>query len=108
MDQLRINGYQLKEARVRSEAWAKGLACVGHRLELSTGVVVGFCYHKAADLCVVFIVSAWSPTKQPELLQLRMASRISDATFRGLHLRIARRVHLGPVIQEVSVQAVSE
>ena len=24
----------------------------GHRLELSTGVVVGFCYHKAADLCV--------------------------------------------------------
>ena len=25
---------------------------MGHRLELSTGVVVGFCYHKAADLCV--------------------------------------------------------
>ena len=57
MDQLRINGYQLMEAsRSKFEAWAQGTSvcehCDKHRLELSTGVVVGFCYHKAADLCV--------------------------------------------------------
>ena len=57
MDQLRINGYQLMEAsRSKFEAWAQGTSvcehCDKHRLELSTGVVVGFCYHKAADLRV--------------------------------------------------------
>ena len=53
MDQLRINGYQpIGRPVLKFQAWRKGTSVCEHRLELSTGVVVGFCYHKAADLRV--------------------------------------------------------
>ena len=52
MDQLRINGYQPIRGRFWSWSVGEGTSVCGHRLELSTGVVVGFCYHKAADLRV--------------------------------------------------------
>ena len=46
----------MEASRSKFEAWAQGTSvcehCDKHRLELSTGVVVGFCYHKAADLRV--------------------------------------------------------
>ena len=54
MDQLRIKGYQRIGGRIRSECWLERerSSVWKHRLELSTGDVVGFCYHKAADLRV--------------------------------------------------------
>ena len=54
MDQLRIEGLQRIGGRIRSKCWLERerSSVWKHRLELSTGDVVGFCYHKAADLCV--------------------------------------------------------